>query len=200
MTTMTLNNKELIKKDIRQRTARPLLWIGMGSIVMFFGGLTSAVIVSSGGGGWQGFEFPFPFWVSTVVILLSSATFQWAISLTKKDRLPQMKTPMVITLALGILFMISQLMGWRVLVDQGIYFTGSDYSAAASFFYVLTWAHFAHAIGGIISLIVVTAKSFKNSYNSKNLLGLQLSVTYWHFLGGLWIYLLIFLSYINQNI
>lgn len=196
---MAISGDNLTKAEIRKRTAKPLLWIGMGSIVMFFGGLTSAVIVKWGEGGWMGFDFPMPFWISTAVIVLSSFTFQYAISLTKQDKLQQMKTPMLLTLGLGVVFMITQLMGWRALVDQQIYFTGSEHAAAASFFYVLTWAHFAHAVGGIISLIVVTVKSFKSSYNSKNLLGLQLSVTYWHFLGGLWIYLFIFLSFINQN-
>ena len=197
MITNTLDKE--IKREMRERSAKPLLWIGMASIVMFFGGLTSAVIVKHGEGGWQGFELPLAFWVSTAIIIVSSITFNWALSSAKKDQQTMLKNGVALTLVLGIGFVISQFMGWGVLKDQGIYFTGKTQQASGSYFLVLTWAHFAHLIGGIISLIVVLVNSSRGKYNSKNLLGLQLSATYWHFLGGLWIYLFLFLNFINQN-
>ena len=197
MITSTLDKE--IKKDMRAKSAKPLLWIGMASIVMFFGGLTSAVIVKHGEGDWQGFELPLPFWISTVIIILSSIAFNLALSAAKKDQQANIKKAIGATLLLGVAFMITQFMGWGTLKDQGIYLTGKTQQASGSYFLVLTWAHFAHLIGGIISLIVVFVNSSKDKYNSKNLLGLQLSATYWHFLGGLWIYLFIFLNFINQN-
>ena len=196
---MTMDNGMDYKKMVRQKTAKPLMWIGMASIVMFFGGLTSAVIVEYGKGTWAGFELPIEFWLSTAVIVLSSVAFVWSINQAKKDRLPQLKAGLSATLFLGLGFMVLQLLGWANLTAQGLFFTGPGHETSSSYFFVLTWAHFAHAIGGIVSLIWILVKANRNKYDSKNLLGLQVSATYWHFLGGLWIYLFVFLNYINQN-
>ena len=183
------NTTEERKRNIRNRTAKPL----------FFGGLTSAVIVQQGGGGWFNFELPVPFLISTIVIALSSVSYIMAISLAKQNKIAALKIFIGLTLLLGITFMVTQFLGWRSLMGQGLYFTGPGHHTSASYFYVLTWAHLAHTIGGIISLGVVFVKSLREIYNSKNLLGLQLSATYWHFLGALWVYLFLFLNYINQN-
>ena len=49
------------------------LWVGIGSLLMMFAGLTSAYIVKRNLANWQTFDLPQFFWYSTVAILLSSA-------------------------------------------------------------------------------------------------------------------------------
>ncbi|MDP4620327.1 MAG: heme-copper oxidase subunit III, partial [Sediminibacterium sp.] len=49
-----------------------LLWVGFGSIVMMFAGLTSAYIVKKSQANWLEFDLPNLFWFSTLVILVSS--------------------------------------------------------------------------------------------------------------------------------
>ena len=194
MSTITMENINY-KDEIRRKTSKPLLWIGIVSIVMFFGGLTSAVIVSQGGGGFIDIALPNAFLISTFIIVLSSVTFQLAISATKNENFSLSKIMVLSTLILGFGFVLSQYLGWSNLVDRGYYLSGT--SQASSYLYLLTILHVLHLVGGIVSLMIVLVKTLRKKYSSNNYLGMQVSITYWHFLGGLWIYLYIFLLYIT---
>lgn len=185
------------KAEIRKKTAKPLLWIGIVSIVMFFSGWTSAVIVSKGGNGnWLNIELPFAFSLSTIIIVLSSLLFHYGLISIKKDNKKMLKLAVSLTLVLGLLFVVSQFYGWKELYSNGIVATGSSSTNASSFIYLITVFHVLHLLAGIISLIVVSVKSYKEKYNSTNFLGVEVSIIYWHFLGALWIYLFLFLKYI----
>ncbi|CUS94041.1 cytochrome c oxidase subunit 3 [Candidatus Kryptonium thompsonii] len=58
----------------------------------------------------------------------------------------------------------------------------------------MTLAHAVHLVGGIIALIYVLIKALLGYYSSKNRLGVELCVTYWHFLDVLWLYLFVFIN------
>ncbi len=178
----------------RKRVAKPLLWFGMMSIIMLFAGLTSAVLVRKGDGNWMQFELPETFLYSTIVIGLSSLTLIWAGFSAKKDKFEAVKIGVGVTFVLGILFVVLQFMGYSQLVDRNIFFTGTSQYASGSYLYIVSWVHLLHLAGGMISLAVVLFNAFRKKYSSKNLLGLQVSSTYWHFMGGIWIYLFIFFS------
>lgn len=182
------------KQEIRNKSSKPMLYLAIIAMCMFFGAFTSAYIVSSGGPDWLHFELPTMFYASTAFILLSSATMWWAFDSAKKDNLGSVKAGMVLTLLLGFGFVVCQLLAWNELRAAGVFFAGSGSSPAASFLFAIIYVgHMGHLAGGIIMLIYVCIKSFKELYNSKNLLGLQLCSIYWHFLDLLWIYLLIFI-------
>src|SRR5690554_1005933 len=185
-------DRKVFMEQKRNRVAKPLLWFGMISMVMLFAGLTSAVIVRKGDGNWIHYELPDAFIWSSIVIFISSITFILAIRFAKKDQLSKMKGSLSITFLLGLLFVFFQFEGYEALYNQGVYFTGKGHNASGSYLYIISWAHLAHLAGGIISLLIVLFNAFKGKYNSKKLLGLQLSSTYWHFLGGMWIYLYLF--------
>jgi cytochrome c oxidase subunit 3 len=195
MTTIVLENNDY-KKEIKQKTAKPLLWIGLVSIVMFFAGLTSAVIVSKGTAVWESIQIPSAFAISTFFILLSSLTFYLGENSLKNNNIAKAKIFILATLILGLLFSITQYLAWTELYKNGVVWAGSESSAAGSYFYALTALHLLHLLGGLISLLVVSFKSMKERYNEENLLGVQLSSTYWHFLTALWVYLYLFLIFI----
>lgn len=71
------------------------------------------------------------------------------------------------------------------------------FNSASSFLYVLSGLHVLHLLGGLVALIVVLANAIGNKYSSENYTGLKICSTYWHFLGGLWVYLFLFLYFIN---
>ncbi len=73
----------------------------------------------------------------------------------------------------------------------------STSNTASSFIYVLTGAHMAHLAGGLIYLLVIVVRTLRKRVGPDNLLGIQQCSTYWHFLDGLWIYLLLFFLFIN---
>lgn len=68
---------------------------------------------------------------------------------------------------------------------------------SSAYFYTLTAAHLAHLAFGLLSLIVMVVMAALNKYTARDHVGLWAGVTYWHFLGGLWVYLLLFLTFIH---
>ena len=195
MSTITAENINF-RADIEQKTAKQLIWIALMSIFMLFAGLTSAVIVMKPASLSTSFEFPTLFLINTIVILLSSLAFHMGLIAVKKDQLNYSKMAFISTLLLGVVFGFLQYKAWQELVANGVFLSGGG--ALDSFFYVLTGLHLAHMIGGIISLIVIVIKSVREKYNSKNYLRIEVSITYWHFLTALWIYLFFFLKFIAQ--
>jgi cytochrome c oxidase subunit III len=186
---------EQVSVHTKIATPKIVLWVAMASIVMLFAGLTSGYIVRQSEGNWIVFEIPSAFYISTGIIIASSLTLFWAQRAVKNDRLPEVKTWMIVTMSLGLAFVFCQFFGYNQLISRGIYFSGGNVSA--SFFYALTALHAAHAIGGILSLMFTAGKSILEKYNSKNYLGISICATYWHFMGFLWLYLFVFLAAIR---
>ncbi len=190
---MITNDLQLIeepKKILSMNPKKFILWLFMASIIMLFAAMTSAYIVRQSEGNWLDFELPGLFWITTIIILLSSLTMHWGYISAKRDNLETTKTAMIITTLLGILFLVGQYLGWGALVDQDVYFIGNP---SGSFLYVLTGLHGAHIIAGILFLLIILRATFKYEVHSKNMNLMEMGVTFWHFLGGLWLYLFMFL-------
>lgn len=183
------------QRQVKEKVSKPLLWIAMVSMMMLFGAFTSAYWVRRGKGDWLDFDLPQLFYISTAVIIISSVTMNWTLASAKKNDYKGMKIASLLTLLLGIAFVICQFMAWGVLVDQKVFFAGNQSNAAGSFLYVLTGLHLAHLAFGLIALLVVWIKSILHKYNSENLLGIRLCAIFWHFLDVLWIYLFLFLLF-----
>jgi len=178
------------KKPISMNPKLFAMWLFMGSIFMLFAAFTSAYIVRQAEGNWVQFDLPSLLWITSGVIVLSSVTIQWAYFEAKKDNLDQVKILTLVTTILGIAFAVGQLYAWSQMVDNNIYLVGNP---SGSFVYILTGLHGAHVLGGIIYLLIVLVSTFRYQVHSKNMNQLTMCVTYWHFLGGLWLYLFIFL-------
>ena len=178
---------------VKNKTYKQLLWIGIGSIVMFFAGLTSAYIVRKAEGNWLEFDIPIWFTFSTITVIISSFSLWFALKNIKQNK--SATEFLIATLLLGFIFTYSQIQGWKDLVSQGVYLTGEGSNPSGSFLYVITLAHLFHLIGGILALFITTIKSKLNIYSKDNYLGIELISIYWHFIGLLWLYLFLFFSY-----
>jgi cytochrome c oxidase subunit 3 len=184
------NTSETAGKD---RAIKMLLWIGLVSIGMMFAGLTSGYIVRRGSGTWLTFQIPFPFYISTAIILISSITMNMAMQAAKKGILSGISRAILLTWILGIAFGVCQFMGYKALVDEKIFLVGTNSNASGSYLYVLSLVHLCHIIGGLVALSIAYVKSVKKKYSAENYLGVKLCATYWHFLDGLWVYLFVFM-------
>ena len=194
MTAISLKQEfEIVKK----KTHKPLLYVGMLSMVMLFAGLTSAYIVRAEESDWVPFALPGAFNYSTIAIVLSSITMIMGQIGAKRGNKLLERLGLTLTFGLGIVFVYFQFGAWNELVDNGIYFTGPGSNVSGSFLYVITLVHVMHLIGGILAISITTINSLRNKYNSENYLGIEMCSIYWHFLDALWIYLLLFLIYIN---
>jgi cytochrome c oxidase subunit III len=170
------------------------LWVGLGSIIMMFAGLTSAYIVKRDQAGWTGFAIPRAFWYSTGVILVSSLTVQMALRSFKEREMPRYRNLITLTAALGVLFVILQWMGFRHIWNSGVTFHGSG---AGQFLYVIAGLHAVHVIAGVIALIVLFIKAFSTRIRNYNSVPVEVMSTYWHFVDLLWLYLFVFFMAIN---
>lgn len=93
--------------------------------------------------------------------------------------------------------------------NRNLYFEGKKLSkylqvkaletadAASSYLYILTFIHLLHIIVTLIYLLKMTINSFSGKYDSGDVLSLRLGAIFWHFLGILWGYLLLFLLFIH---
>jgi cytochrome c oxidase subunit 3 len=169
------------------------LWLFIVSIVMLFAALTSAYIVKQSDGNWLSFDLPGIFAVNTVIIAISSLTMHLAYMSAKKDALDKVKWMLLITVLLGLLFLAGQYISWSELVKNDVYFV-SNY-ASGSFIYIFTGLHGLHLVSGVVFLLITFRSSVLAKIHSKNLVQIEMCMTYWHFLGGLWLYLYLFLLF-----
>lgn len=184
------NENEIRLKRIKAK--KMMLLFSMLSIAMTFAGLTSAYIVSKSRPDWlKDFELPIAFTLSTVFIAISSLSIAFAKKNLIQNNSSKTNFLLLITFGLGISFVASQFIGFNKLISSGYFFTGAQSTITTSFLYVLTVLHLAHLFAGLIVLIVVIINNYKNKYKTEKL-GFELAVTFWHFLGILWLYLFVF--------
>jgi cytochrome c oxidase subunit 3 len=187
-------NDSIITKT--NRAKKMMLWFGMISMSMTFAGLTSAYVVSSSRADWiQQIELPFAFTLSTLIIILSSATFYLALKMIQSDNIKAAQGLLLTTLALAIAFVLFQFQGFNGIIDKGYYFTGPESSITTSYLYVLVLLHLAHLTAGLVIVLNVFFKTLKGKYAQGNTLGFELALTFWHFLDILWVYLFLFVSF-----
>ncbi|MBX6379176.1 MAG: cytochrome c oxidase subunit 3 [Thermoflavifilum aggregans] len=162
------------------------MWVAIAAIVMMFGGLTSAYVVMHGQSRWVSFQLPHQFIFSTTVILLSSLTMALAVKSFRQHQMNQYKMLITITAALGVIFMISQFMGFRFLYAHGVNLT---FNVSASLLFIITGLHMLHVLGGVIALLVMFFRAFRTRIRSYDPVPVEVAATYWHFVDILWIYL-----------
>ncbi|MDG2368485.1 MAG: cytochrome c oxidase subunit 3 [Flavobacteriaceae bacterium] len=184
------NENEIRLKRIKAK--KMMLLFSMLSIAMTFAGLTSAYIVSKSRPDWlKDFELPIAFTLSTIFIAISSLSIAFAKKNLNQNNSSKTNFLLLVTFGLGILFVASQFIGFNKLISSGYFFTGAQSTITTSFLYVLTVLHLAHLFAGLIVLIVVIINNYNNKYKIEKL-GFELAVTFWHFLGILWLYLFVF--------
>ncbi|MDF2159198.1 cytochrome c oxidase subunit 3 [Algoriphagus sp. CAU 1675] len=181
---------DIVEQPISMHPKKFAMWLFMVTVVMIFAALTSAYIVRQAEGNWLDYELPEIFWFTSGVVVLSSIALHWAYLSAKKDNFAQLRTGMVLAVILGLVFLVGQWYSWVALVDREVFFVGNP---AGSFLYVFTGLHALHLISGVIFLIIVLISTFRYKVHSKALDTMEMATTYWHFLGGLWIYLFMFL-------
>jgi cytochrome c oxidase subunit 3 len=181
---------DIVEQPISMHPKKFALWLFLVTVLMIFAALTSAYIVRQAEGNWLEYELPEIFWVTSGIVLLSSVSMQVAYFAAKRDNFIGLRIAMVFTVLLGFAFLVGQWYSWVALVDREVFFVGNP---AGSFLYVFTGLHALHLISGVIFLIIVLISTCRYKVHSQALNTLEMATTYWHFLGGLWLYLFLFL-------
>ena len=179
----------------KKKSAKPMLWISMISMVMFFAGLTSAYVISMKREDWVSFDLPNAFYISTLLIVMSSLSLILSQYFLKNSKRPLSLILAVTALLLGIGFVWQQYVGFNELKSVGLFFTGPESTVSTSFIIGITFMHVLHLLAGIVVLFVVIYNHFK--YKPNDLLGFELGAIFWHFVDVLWIYLILFFYFIR---
>ncbi len=188
--------KEL--KSSKRKSAKPMLWVSMISMTMMFAGLTSAYVVSRKRDDWVSFDLPNAFYISTLLIILSSITFMLAKRFITQNNRNLTSVFLIATLLLGVGFAYFQYRGIFVeLYNAGLFVAGEKSTVKSSFIGGITIIHVLHVIAGMIVLLVVLFNHFNKKYSAKDSLGLELGAIFWHFVDILWIYLFFFFYFIR---
>ena len=167
-------------------------WLLMTGVAMLFAGLTSAYIVLRGVPTWESIQLPPLVWKNTLILMASSFTFELARRSVKADRTSALRLWLGITAALGIGFVSGQILLWRQMTASGVLLTSTLHS---SFFYVLSGLHAVHILGGLVGLAVVSVQAWLGRFSSISFERLRMCATYWHFMGGVWLYLILLLVF-----
>ena len=126
------------------------------------------------------------------MIVISSLTYIQAKKATENNKQKQAAQYLLLTLLLGIGFIIVQFVGFSQMIGQGYYFTGPTSNITMSYIFLIAAVHIAHVVAGLVSLLVVIYNQRAGKYSAGNLLGMELGASFWHFLDILWIYLVLF--------
>src|SRR5882672_3720916 len=179
------------RRPVPRRAYFTALQLGLAAIVMFFMALASSYIVRKGlGVDWQSTPMPLVVWFNTVVLLISSVTVVVARKKLESGEREAFQSWWWVTTGLGMLFLAGQIIAWRQLAAAGMLLSTNP---SSSFFYLLTAAHGAHLAGGIFALFYVTFRQWKRSRISQATAA-ELTSIYWHFMDGLWVFLLVLLT------
>jgi cytochrome c oxidase subunit 3 len=162
------------------------LWMFLGTVAMLFAAFTSALVVRRSTGDWIDVHLPFILWVNTGVLVTSSATLERARRLGSTNRRRAVAW-VAATCVLGILFFGGQIEAWRELSRLGFYLPTSP---AASFFYVLTGVHATHLVAALLCVVLLLARTVSSRAQREWPYIAGAVATFWHFLTGVWIYLL----------
>jgi cytochrome c oxidase subunit 3 len=181
------------------RAKKMMLWFGIVSLIMTFGGLTSAFIVSSTREDWlKDFVLPEAFTYSTILILLSSIVLYVAKKAIIKEQRTLSTSLLLGVFILGVAFIYSQTLGFNQIIDSGYNFTGPTSNITMSYIYIIAVLHIVHVLAALLAITVVVVKHLKQPYTLNNKLGFDLASIFWHFVDILWLYLFFFLYFFNK--
>jgi len=159
---------------------------------MMFVGFTSAFVVRRAAGNWLEFDLPNLFFWNAGLIVVTSLVLHFSKVTFRNGDFTKYKSLLVIGALMGLGFVVLQYEAWIEMTNNGIFMTGNP---AGSFVYVISGVHAAHVLGGLVALTaaLIHAFSLKNFVTPQRIHRLDLTVTYWHFVGLLWLYLIFFL-------
>jgi cytochrome c oxidase subunit III len=204
--------------DTRLRRARLGLVVGLTGIAMIFISFTSAYVVRQGLPtldprtntllhDWFPVPLPRLLLFNTVVLLISSVTMELARRQTARKACAQFSSIpgvrvgakdemswLALTVVLGLTFLTGQWMAWRELAANGFYVASSP---SSSFVYLLTGMHGVHLFGGVVALLSAGVASLLRRSADSQMILVDVTGWYWHFMAVLWVYILCLLEFVH---
>ncbi|HEV8701302.1 MAG TPA: heme-copper oxidase subunit III [Candidatus Polarisedimenticolia bacterium] len=160
----------------------------MAGTMLFAGMIGGYLVLRYGAPVWPGPGLPrLPVRLagcSTVVIALSSLALHRGVRALRGLDAAGLRRALFAAAGLGVLFMSLQVAQWTILFGAGLSFSGTTYGST---FYVLTGMHAAHALSGIVWLLIIAFRQRELWVPDRRQRAIEVCALYWHFVGVVWI-------------
>ena len=164
------------------------MWVFLASECLFFGSLISTYLLYRGKsveGPYAQDVFNIPYTsVSAFVLLMSSLTMVLALAALQRGDHRGLRTWLMATALLGVVFLGGQTFEFTVFVRDGVTISNNLFGTS---FFVLTGFHGAHVTVGVIMLLSFWLMSMRGKLNQSQSLNVELLGLYWHFVDVVWI-------------
>lgn len=201
-----MQDRELQQRLREQKSAYPrikpevlFLYMGLASVAVLFFALTLTYVYARIVSPSPALQLPLVFHANTVLILVSSFTFRYAMEAAKQDNDTQYIQGLGVTFLLGSLFLLFQYFGWRELLNEGVRLHKDQ---GGAYVFLISGVHAVHVLGGLVALGVALFRAYKRQkdpvqhllYEARpdKIMRIKLVSRYWHFVDGLWLYLYVF--------
>lgn len=134
--------------------------------------------------------------VNTVVLLTSSLAMALAIAAIRQGKKQASIIFQVITILLGLVFLVIKYYEWSMKIGHGIYPDSPALLALPrgeilfyGLYFVMTGLHGLHVVIGLGVLGFMLRSTAQERINSRDFVRLENSGLYWHFVDTIWVYL-----------
>ena len=174
------------------------MFLFLVSVGMLFGATLIATLVvrfaPASGQAWHGIDLPWELGLSTLLLAVSSATCEAALRRIRRGDCRGLHRWLTATLIVGLVFLLVQAWCWSSIVrsiDWTRVIDERTLALAAWLVVVLTVVHALHVIGGLVPMAIARRRSALRRYTASQHAGVERVRTYWHFLGAVWVILLL---------
>ena len=122
--------------------------------------------------------------LGTLLLLLSSATMQGALSGLRRGQLARFRRQLLATILLGSLFTALQCAVWIELWSGGLRLDSGTYGGL---FYLLTVFHILHVLVGLGLLLWLLGPTLRREPAAPRRVPVTLASMFWHFVGAVWV-------------
>ena len=172
-----------------RRVSMTGIYVLFAAIIMVFAAFTSAMVVRRGlGTDWVSITLPPVLWFNTAALAASSVVLELARRALRDGERSAFHRYWLAGTILGMLFLAGQFAVWSQLHAAGIYVATNP---SSSFFFLLTVVHAVHLGGGLAAVLYIEWQAVRLRLGPAKRTAVEVSCVYWHFLGALWIYLML---------
>ncbi|TCP10681.1 cytochrome c oxidase subunit 3 [Crenobacter luteus] len=175
-----------LARPARPATARVAVWLLLGVVFVLFVLCLLAYAMRMRLGDWRALPLPWQLNVSTAMLILSSASLQWA-SVAARRGGRCARGALFAAFVFAAAFLAAQAWAWQALVAQGRLASANP---SNGFFFLLTGLHALHVLGGIVALLLAGRRGER----------LGLCALYWHGLLAVWLLLYATMAWLTPAI
>lgn len=132
--------------------------------------------------------------INTLILLCSGATLTVAHWALLKNKRTTMLSAQLLTILLGIVFIAMQAYEYGIAyTEKGLKLSSGIFGTT---FFMLTGFHAMHVTVGVIILIVIAYRLWRQDLTTKRHFAFEASAWYWHFVDVVWLLLFVFVYWL----